>query len=77
MKIVITRYTIGRLLGMLIIATAALLLSYFATAWVWWQLDPGLWSENARATQLGLATALLFVRWLVGQVVISGAPDEE
>jgi len=73
MKIAITRTTVGRLLGMLILATIALLFSYLATAWIWWELNPGAWSEGARATQLLLSVALLFLRWLGGAVTI--VPD--
>lgn len=77
MKIAITRTTVGRLLGVLILAATALLLSYLATAWIWWQLNPGLWSEGARGTQLGLAVVLLFVRWLAGSItVVPDQPDE-
>lgn len=78
MKIAITRTTVGRLLGVLILAAAALLISYLATAWIWWELNPGLWSEGTRATQLILSVALLVIRWLGGSiVVVPDAPDEE
>lgn len=78
MKIVITRETIGRGLGVIVLAALVLGLSYLATAWVWWQLNPGLWSAGARGTALGFAAFLLLARWLAGSVVIAPAvPDEE
>lgn len=77
MKIIVTRDTIGRGLGVLILAAAVLALSYLATAWVWWELNPGLWSAGARGTALGFAVFLLAARWLAGSIVIAPTPDDQ
>lgn len=77
MKIVVTRDTIGRVLGVLILTAVVLLLSYAATAWVWWQLDPGAWSAGARGTALGFAGFLLLARYLAGRVTIAAPTSEE
>lgn len=72
--IAITRTTVGRLLGILILTFIALLLSYLGTAWIWWELDPGAWSEMARATQLVAAVMLLFARFVT---IVPDATGEE
>jgi len=77
MKIVVSRDTIGRGLGVLLLAAAVLLLSYLTTAFVWWQLNPGLWSAGARGTALGFALFLLIARWLAGVITIAAPATEE
>jgi hypothetical protein len=74
MKIIVTRDTLGRGLGVLMLTGIFLLIAYLSTAWVWWQLDPGHWSAAARGTALGIAAFLLFVRWLAGALTV--APSE-
>jgi len=71
MKIVISRDTLGRALGVLLLTTAVMLLAYLATAFVWWELNPGLWSAGARGTALGLSLFLLIARWLAGSITIA------
>lgn len=77
MKIVVSRDTIGRGIGVLVLAALVLLLSYLCTAWVWWQLNPGLWSAGARGTALGLAVGLIILRWLAGAVTIAAPVTNE
>jgi len=77
MRIVITRETIGRALGVLMLVAAVALFSYFATAWVWWQLDPGYWSAAARGTALGFAAFLVILRWIAGSITIAAPVTSE
>ena len=76
MKIVVTRDTVGRGLGVIVLTLLVLTLSYLATAWVWWELNPGAWSAAARGTALGFAAFLLIARWLVGAVVVAPSREE-
>lgn len=71
MKITVSRDTVGRALGVLILSLSLLTLSYVATAWVWWELNPGLWTMAGRGTALGFVAFLLTLRWLASSITIA------
>jgi len=77
LRITVSRDTVGRALGVLILLLSLLTLSYVATAWVWWELNPGLWTMAGRGTALGFVVFLLSLRWLVSSVTIADSAVDQ
>ena len=71
MQITVSRNTLGRLIGYLLLAAATLLFSYVITAWLFWQLNPGDWPWGARL----VALLLVGLTWAARHVSVT--PDED
>lgn len=73
----ITRQTLGRILGLILLVALILGLSYLVMAFVTWEANPGRWDPFARTCAIGVGIALILARLFASRInVIDGDVKE-
>lgn len=62
MKITITRETLGRVLGVVLLLALVNAAAYGALAWSTWETNPAAWGMLGRCMYLGIVALLLLAR---------------